>query len=190
MKLNESKRMRYSWIGCSIGNIISRKIIILAELRFRSRTPRLLRRLRILRAQPSANVYSIAPKAVCWTVCKRRRIREGEIESRLNIYTFTSRMERRVFMGKRSCYNISEIGKAFAYHLFILLPPPLSSPPLHSGTYLLLGKMLQQIVVVDANKFVRKVSFRMGSGFGSVGRAVASNSSGLWFESSHRRIFK
>ena len=39
MKLNESKRMRYSWIGCSIGKIISRKIIILAELRFRSRTP-------------------------------------------------------------------------------------------------------------------------------------------------------
>ena len=93
-------------------------------------------------------------------------------------------------MGKRSCYNISEIGKAGCLSSIHPSPPPLSSPPLHSGTYLLLGKMLQQIVVVDANKFVRKVSFRMGSGFGSVGRAVASNSSGLWFESSHWRIFK
>ena len=38
-------------------------------------------------------------------------------------------------------------------------------------------------------KAVVKKYFELGSGCGSVGRAVASNTRGPWFESSHRQKF-
>ena len=47
-------------------------------------------------------------------------------------------------------------------------------------------------IVCDSyrNKLIKKVLFLGGSGCGSVGRAVASDTRGQWFEARHRQIFK